>query len=138
MYLGFRVGRCVTVGAFVIVALALAGCGGADGGGPALAPVTGRVTFKNEGVTAATLNFLPDAEKGNRGQMATAVLQLDGSFTLETYPKGAGVLPGAYKVTVLTGRRPEPELAKYRDVKTTPLSVDVPAEGLKEYQIELK
>ncbi len=118
--------------------LGLTGCGSSDGGGPALTPATGRVTFKNEAVTAATICFMPDAEKGNRGQMATSVLQLDGSFTMETYPKGPGVLPGSYKITVLTGRRPEPELAKYRDVKTTPLTVDVTDGGLKDYMIELK
>ena len=59
-----------------------AGCGGSDGGGPALVPVTGRVTFKNEAVTAASIIFTPDAEKGNRGQMAAAILQEDGSFAM--------------------------------------------------------
>jgi hypothetical protein len=125
----------------VAVGLALlglgAGCGSSDGGGPALVPATGKVTFKNEGLTAASIVFTPDAEKGNRGQMATAVLQQDGSFTMETYPKGAGVVPGAYKVSVIT-RRPDAELEKYKDAKTTPLSVDVPEGGLKDKLFELK
>jgi hypothetical protein len=116
----------------------LCGCASSDGKGPKLAQVTGRVTFKNEAVTAASIYFMPDTEKGNRGDMATAIIQADGSFTMETYPKGTGVIPGAYKVKFDLGRRPEKELDKYRDVKTTPLSIDVPEQGIKDYVIELK
>ena len=116
----------------------VSGCAKSDGDKPTLASVTGRVTFNNKAVTAATIAFMPDAAKGNRGQMATSVLQLDGSFTMETYPHGAGVMPGSYKVTVLTGQRPEPELQKYRDVNTTPLSIDVPEGGISGQMFELK
>jgi hypothetical protein len=122
-----------------IVFLALlSGCHSSDGSGPKLAPVTGRVIFKNEAVTAASIFFIPDAEKGNRGEMATAILQLDGSFTMETYPKGTGVIPGAYKIKLDLGRRQEKELQPYRDVRTTPLSIDVPEQGIEGYVIELK
>jgi hypothetical protein len=48
------------------------------------------------------------------------------------------VVPGAYKVTLILGRRPEKELEKYRDARTTPLSVDVPEGGLRDHLIELK
>jgi hypothetical protein len=112
------------------------GCG-SDGRGARLAPVTGRVIYKNEGVSAASIYFLPDAEKGNSGSMATAILQLDGSFTMETYPKGNGVAPGAYKVTLDLGRRKEKDLDKFRKVETTPLSYEVPEEGLKDLLIDL-
>jgi hypothetical protein len=115
----------------------LSGCGSSDGSGPKLAQVTGRVIFKNEAVTAASIFFIPDAEKGNRGEMASAILQLDGSFTMETL-KGTGVIPGAYKIKLDLGRRPEKELQPYRDVKTTPLSIDVPEQGIEGYVIELK
>ncbi len=114
----------------------LCGCSGSDGGGAKLAPVTGRVIFKNEGVTAAEIYFLPDKAKGNNGPMATAVLQQDGSFTMNTYPKD-GVAPGAYKVTLGLGRRQEKELEKFRKVETTPLSYDVPEAGLKDLLIDL-
>jgi hypothetical protein len=114
----------------------LCGCG-SDGRGAKLAPVTGRVIYKNEGVSAASIYFLPDAEKGNNGSMATAILQMDGSFTMETYPKGNGVAPGAYKVTIDLGRRKEKDLDKYRKVETTPLSYEVPEEGLKNLVIDL-
>ena len=112
----------------------LSGCGLSDGSAPKLTPVSGRVIFKNEAVTATSIYFIPDAEKGNRGEMASAILQTDGSFVMETYSKGSaiGVLPGSYKVKFDLGRRPEKELMPYRDVKTTPLTIDVtdqPIEG---------
>ena len=115
----------------------LSGCGSSDGSGPKLVPVTGRVIFNNEAVTAADIYFIPDAEKGNRGDMAAAILQTDGSFTMETNTK-AGVVPGAYKVTFSLGRRTEKELQKYRDVKTTPFSIDVPEQGLSGHVFDLK
>jgi hypothetical protein len=119
----------------------LSGCHSSDGTGPKLTPVSGRVIFNNEAVTAASIYFIPDAEKGNRGEMASAILQTDGSFVMETYPKGAGVLPGAYKVKLDLGRRAEKELQPYRDVKTTPLSIDVsdqPIEGKVFELVEIK
>ncbi|MGH7173217.1 MAG: hypothetical protein ACRELF_13085, partial [Gemmataceae bacterium] len=75
---------------------------------------------------------------GNEGSMASSVLQVDGSFTLTTHPHGDGVIPGAYKVTLALGRRPEKELNKYRRVETTTLEYTVPAEGLPDLLIELK
>lgn len=122
-----------------LLALALAaGCGSSDGGGPKLAPVTGRILYKNEGVTAASIYFMPDAEKGNRGEMASAILQADGSFSMVTNPDRPGVIPGAYKIKLDLGRRPDKELDKYRDVKTTTLSINVPEEGVQDKVIELK
>jgi|SRR5579872_1913896 len=124
--------------ACLLVAASLSGCTSSDGKGPKLTQVTGRVIFKNEGVTAASIFFMPDAEKGNRGDMATAVLQADGSFKMETYPKGEGVIPGAYKIKLDLGRRPEKELEKYRDVKTSQLTIEVTDKPIEGYVIELK
>ena len=115
----------------------LSGCGGSDGRGGKLAPVSGRVLYKGQAVTAASIYFLPDADRGNNGSMGSAILQEDGSFTVTTYPKGDGVAPGSYKVTLDLGRRPEKELDKYRKVETTPLKVDVPEEGVTDLEWDL-
>ena len=51
-------------------------------------------------LSGATVCFIPDITKGNRdGQQATGQTAEDGSFTLQTYPHGEGVMPGYYKVT---------------------------------------
>jgi hypothetical protein len=121
-----------------VLSVLLSGCHSSDGSGPKLAPVSGRVVFKNEAVTAASIFFIPDKDKGNRGDQATAVLQLDGSFKMETNPNRNGVVPGSYKVIFDLGRRSDKELQPYRKVETTPLSIDVPEQGLENYLIELK
>jgi hypothetical protein len=120
--------RGKAAGLLFLMAL-LGGCGGSDGGGARLAPARGRVIFKGEGVSAANIYFMPDADKGNNGAMASAILQEDGSFDMETYPKGKGVAPGAYKVTLDLGRRRDKELDRFRRVETTPLKVEVSEEG---------
>src|SRR5262245_58185960 len=114
------------------------GCAGGSDGKAKLAPVTGRVLFEKEPVTAAEIYFMPDASKGNQGKMASSMLQLDGSFTMVTTPGGDGVMPGAYKVVLSLGRRPQKALDKYRAVEKTPLEFTVPEEGLKGLVIELK
>jgi len=132
------IARGIFTSAGVLCLALLAGCGSSDGGGVKLTPVTGRVTFKNEAVTAANIFFQPDAEKGNRGEMASAVLQLDGSFTMTTNAKGDGVVPGAYKVTFDLGRRNDKELVPYRNLKTTPLTIEVGEEPIYDHLFELK
>jgi hypothetical protein len=128
--------RAFPLGAAALAAVLLAGCRGEPL--PKVAPVRGKVVFKNKPVTAADIYFLPDASKGNQGSMATSVLQEDGSFTMITHPDRPGVMPGAYKVTITTSRRPEKELDKYRNVTKTPLEYKVPDEGLPNLVIELK
>jgi hypothetical protein len=115
-----------------------AGCGG----GPKLVPVAGRVVYADgRPVTAASVSFTPDADKGNTGLLATGLLELDGSFTLRTYPHGDGAMVGPYKVTVSLGMGATTKaLARYTRLKDTPLHVDVPPEGLSglEFKLELK
>jgi hypothetical protein len=124
--------------AAVLLACVLSGCGGSDGARARVVPVKGRVLFKDEGMTAGEIFFLGDEKKGTQGVMAQAVLQEDGSFTMETYKAGTGVPPGNYKVTISSGRRPEKELVKFRNVKTTPLEIEVPDAGLPNLVLRLE
>ncbi len=128
----------LAAGLVALLSITLVGCQGGNGSVSKLAPVKGRVTFKDQGVTAAEIFFMPDAEKGNEGKMASGILQEDGSFKVATEGQGEGAIPGAYKVVISTSRRPEKELDKFKNVKTTPLQYTVPPEGLPDLQIELK
>jgi hypothetical protein len=122
----------------LLVLLFLSGC--SDGAPTRLAPVTGRVSYKNQAVTAAEIYFNPDAQKGNQGELGSAFLAEDGTFSMTTHhPKGprTGVVPGAYKVTLGLGRRPEKDLVKFRTIQATPLTVEVPEEGLSDIVIDL-
>jgi len=40
-------------------------------------------------------------------------------------------------VTLGLGRRPEKELAKFRSLQTTPLSIEVPEQGLRDIVVDL-
>jgi hypothetical protein len=122
----------------LLVLLLVSGC--SDGPLTKLAPATGRVVYKNQAVAAAEIYFNPDAQKGNQGELGSALLAEDGSFSITTHhPKGprTGVVPGAYKVTLGLGRRPEKDLVKYRTIQATPLAIEIPEEGLSNILIDL-
>lgn len=127
--------RTACLGLLVSLVLASAGCGG----GPKLVPVRGRVLYADgRPVTAASVCFTPDATKGNNGQLATGLLELDGTFTLRTYPHGDGAMIGPYKATISLGRGTPPKLAKYTRADATPFQIDVPPEGLADLVLTLR
>src|SRR5262249_26895639 len=103
------------------------GCQGPDT--PKLVPVHGQVKYKQRPLGGATVCFIPDITKGNRdGLQATAQTAEDGSFQLQTYPHGAGVMPGSYKVTcTVFGGVSVPQ--KYRNAMQTPLVLEVKEPG---------
>src|SRR5260370_4348318 len=80
----------------VLFALLVAGCNR----GPAyrLVPVSGKLTYKGQGVKRATVQLLADAAT----PVPTATGQTDdtGAFTLQTPPHVARAVPGRYKVTI--------------------------------------
>lgn len=123
------------LGMMAALVLAWAGCGG----GPKLVPVNGRVEYGDgRPVTAASICFIPDAEKGNTGQLATSLLAEDGAFTLRTYPHGDGAMIGPYKVTISLGRGTSRKLAKYTRQNDTPFRIDVPPEGIADLVLTLR
>lgn len=127
--------RMIGLGLLVLLALTSAGCGG----GPKLVPVRGRVLYADgRPVTAASICFTPDAAKGNNGQLATGLLELDGTFVLRTYPHGDGAMIGAYKVTISLGRGTPRKLAKYTRMKDTPFLIEVPPKGLNDLVLSLR
>ncbi len=119
----------------LFLALVAGGCGR----GPKLVTVRGRVLYADGSpVTAASVCFTPDAAKGNTGQLATGLLELDGSFVLRTYPHGDGAMLGPYKVTVSLGRGTPRHLAKYTRADATPFLIEVPPEGLNDLMLTLR
>jgi hypothetical protein len=80
------------------------------------------------------LHLLP---VGGDGKPAYATLQQDGSFTAKTQNEGDGVLPGVYKVTVSRGLGNPPDLADYDTQDKTPVKVEVPANGLDNWVLEV-
>ena len=127
-----HVSRAAALAAAVL--LLAAGCGSR----PKLVPVTGKVTHKDRALTAGAVYFHPAEGNAYQGEKPSSLLQLDGSFTMKTYPYGEGVPPGKYKVTLgpeLAGRIGRPSYGK---AETTPLSIDVPDSGVKDHIFEVK
>jgi hypothetical protein len=116
-------------------ALAL-GFGGCDSSGVGrLVPVQGRVTFDGQPLTAGSLVFKPDAEKGNTSKHEPAAnIEADGSYRLFTAEREGAPL-GWYKVSVVA-QAPADERnpyaatkslipARYAEVGTSGLGVEV-------------
>lgn len=122
--------------ALLVALIAAAGCGGPKA--PTLVSVTGKVQMNGQPLTAGSVIFYPEAANEYKDDKPSSLLQLDGSFTMKTYPFGDGVPLGKYKVTLA------PELAKrvgkpqYADPKQTPWQIDVPAAGLTDQLFDVK
>jgi hypothetical protein len=82
-----------------LAALSLSGCGG----GPAMAPVKGRVMFNGKPVRQASVIFAPIAsgEKDlQAGKPATGLTDDDGNYTLSTYKLNDGARVGRHQVKI--------------------------------------
>jgi hypothetical protein len=85
--------------AFLVLGLLAAGCG-PGAGNPGGVGVKGTVSLGGTPLTKGTVTFQP--AKAGEGNTATGAIQSDGSFTLGTAAKGDGVLPGEYKVAIIS------------------------------------
>ena len=132
-----------------ILLLAFVGCGASHG----TAPVTGLVTYKEQPVAEATVNFLPKSDQPN-GKGATGKTDRSGRFTLTTYinpdEQPAGALPGAYAVTVTKIDEPQGVFdphkdpppknhlpLKYGTPQQTPLTAEVKSSGGNHFELKL-
>jgi hypothetical protein len=121
--------------AFSLWLLLVAGC---DSGGDSLIAVRGRVAYHGTALTAGTIVFTPDTQRGAAGPIARGDIQADGSYQVWTDEK-PGAAAGFYRVTVLavessgfgptdTTRVPRSLLPdKYRDPELSGLACEVKA-----------
>lgn len=89
---------CATIAALCTLT---SGCGSATG--PGMSPVSGKVTFKGEGVGPGTVAFVPADPAGNP---ATGNIDKSGNFQMSVHKPGDGVLPGTYKVAISVEKTP--------------------------------
>jgi hypothetical protein len=87
---------------FIGCVLAAPGCGGHNSGVGKVVPVSGRVTVGAQALTVGTVNFIPDASRGNTSKSRPfGMIGSDGTYRLIT-ETNEGAPPGWYKVTVST------------------------------------
>ncbi len=120
---------------FLVTAVgALACLSGGCGGGPSLAPVSGKVTLNDKPLTTGNVVYYPNKAKGNTFTgLPVGEINSQGEYTLQTGGKPGAPL-GAYKVTVsATPTTPDntkpstknPVNPQFGSLETTPLQVDV-------------
>lgn len=116
---------------------------------PAVAPVTGKVTYNGKPLPYGSVGFQP-----SKGQPSGAAIQPDGTFRLSTFAEydGAIIGPHKVKVTCYASQRPSQQAkkaagefvlgeslipAQYTFLDQSGLTAEVPAEGTDSIVIEL-
>ncbi len=121
---------CAGLLALAVGLMFLPGCGG----GPALAPVTGRVTCNGQPVKDAAITFSPvprSKEDREPGKPATGFTDAQGQFALSTFRELDGALITKHRVTVVLD-----DTNPARCIKTKELFWEVKP-GANEVNIEL-
>lgn len=120
--------------------LTLPGCGPRN---PTTVAVQGKVTYRGKPLEKAEVQFSPIGEKsGMLRRVAVGEVDSQGVYSLNTFTKGDGVLPGEYAVTISRIKRKngvdavdnyvqEPPLVPpvYNSPDHTPLKATVPADA---------
>lgn len=78
--------------------IATMGCSGETG--PAVYPVTGKVTVDGEPRGGLSVMFLPNASKGTTGPSSIAQTDAQGNFTLNAPGDKQGAIAGTHIVTI--------------------------------------
>ena len=160
--MGWRANVAVlAIGAGILV-----GCSGAGdrfkAARPKTAPAAGSVTLKGQPLDGAFVLFHP--AEASKGTAAAGFTNASGEFIARAFPPDEGAVPGVYKVTVeksIDAAAPaagvEPADAhdaadraamagsatkslipeQYTKPETTPLKLELPAEGNREIKLEL-
>lgn len=123
-----------------VACVLILGCG-ADG--PAVAPVTGTVMYKNQPVEGAQVMFTP-AE----GRPAEGTTDALGKFSLSTFATGDGAVLGEHRVTIVKMVKQDPNdpysptqnmlPAQYASATQSPMIQTVTADGVSDLQLELR
>ena len=139
--------RFAAVMCVLLHAVALVGCG-SSGGNPVL-KVTGVVTYQGAPVADAGVTFTPE-----KGRPASGKTDASGKFTLSTFAKEDGAVPGLHKVAVTpnasqiapmpgtpeaaqaaAGKPPFPP--RYNSAETSGLTADVKPGAENDFKFEL-
>jgi hypothetical protein len=123
---------CVTVACLPV----LTGCSDPDV--PKLVPATGTVVHNGRPLTAGSIIFHPMQGTAYDKDKPSSLLQVDGAFTMKTFPYGEGVSPGKYKVTLARELAARIRRPAYADPAKTPWELVVPETGLTNQLLEVK
>lgn len=120
-----------------LLLLVAAGC---DRSPPALAPARGHISVDGRPLRGGTVVFTPDAQRGTRGPISFAEIDVNGSFVLAS-DSGPGAIAGWHRVTIA----PPPDMAalvagleRYRHPDHSGLQYEVKVGQDNEFKIALE
>ena len=91
--------------ALAVVLIALAGCGGKS---VETVKVQGTVTYKGQPVKQGDIAFQPvEIGEGRPRRAAVGKIDPQGTYSLSTFAPGDGVIPGEYKVVIISREKPK-------------------------------
>jgi hypothetical protein len=91
--------KCYFIGA-VLLALVLNGCGGRS---IPTTKVEGTITYNGQPIKQGTIAFHPlNVFEGSPRRIATGKISSEGTYCLSTFVKDDGVIPGEYKITIVS------------------------------------
>lgn len=111
---------------WVLLGMAVLSLCGCSDGRPERVPVSGKVTIDGQPLTSGFVRLVPDDARPSVGR-----IQEDGSFTLTTFTKKDGSVPGTHRVAVVAYDEANPSQLrwlvprKYSHAKTSDLTVDI-------------
>ena len=129
-----RTATCLGVTSLLV---AIAGCAESIDK-PLLVPATGKVVFQGQPVTAGMIYFFPDRDAEYQKDNPSSLLQLDGSFTMKTFPFGDGVSPGKYRVVLSRELSSRLKVPDYAVPTQTPWEVEIPDSGKSDIILDVK
>jgi hypothetical protein len=118
----------------IVLLISLLGCGERP---PKLVPVDGKVLPEGKPVTAGSIIFHPAQDNAYTRDNPSSLLQLDGGFSMKTFPFGEGVSPGDYTITLSPEVAQRLSLLDYASQQKSPLKIHVPDDGVKDFVIQL-
>ncbi|MEY4566843.1 MAG: hypothetical protein RLY14_1813 [Planctomycetota bacterium] len=118
----------------ILLLMSFLGCGERP---PKLVSVEGKVLFEGKPVTAGSIIFHPAQNNAYTRDNPSSLLQLDGGFTMKTFPFGEGVSPGDYTITLSPEVAQRLSLIDCADQEKSPLKINVPDEGVHGLLIQL-
>lgn len=139
--------RCISLTRLLLCLLPVLAAGCGHDSGPAVVPVTGRVTLDQRPLARATVRFQPvrQADETVARPESIGVTDEEGNFVLRSLAAAPGIegaVPGAHKVQVSLldrgGARAAPrQLVPDRYSRQSILTYTVPPEGAKDVKFEL-
>jgi hypothetical protein len=124
------------ISGFLAVFAIVIGC--SDPKAPQLVPLSGKILLNGQAVTAGSVFLHPGETAEYTNDQPSSILQIDGSFTMKTFPYGEGVAPGDYTMTLAPELAQRLSKSEYASPEKSPWKILVPQSGTVDLVLEIE